>query len=113
MKNVSIIEIILYVIACVFSSIFFKGSIVMMAAMFGFISLMITKEGEDYKNTKLFRIMKTICALGLILIILGHVILHNDTMFVIGAFLFSATLAPLIVKDLLEYIKRSKNRSDE
>ena len=107
MRKTFFMKLIIYILAFIITVVYFKSSTVVLIALACFASLMLTQRGEKYKTEKKYKIIKYICILGFALIVLGHIILQNDLILIVGAFMFSVTLAPLIVKDFIENIKKN------
>ena len=104
------------VIAVAISKVFYDSSVIITVLVFaGLSSVKFTSKGKNVvqkkKFTILYGIILGVCLLGGILITIGHKIISNDTITILGALLFAPTIAGLLifhVTNLIAYVKNKR-----
>lgn len=108
MRKNKVLEIIGIIFSFLISFILFKGSVWMALIIYGLICFYLRNSDETWKYEKKFLITRAICTFGMVLLIIGKIGFQYDLLFIIGGFLVSCTLAPLIVIDFIHYYKKNK-----
>ncbi|MFP3156088.1 hypothetical protein LQZ18_17010 [Lachnospiraceae bacterium ZAX-1] len=111
----SILKFLLYVIvSIIFSKLFLDSSAMGMVAIFSILNYAAVVSKKDDIGKKVPRlaygILLAVCLLGITLIVVGNNLIHLDGLVILGAILFSPTIAVLIIVQVLNIFGYLKSK---
>lgn len=101
------------IISFLVSVLFFESEIWIMIVLFCLLNMIkISSKSKvmDWKKQKKYYVCLSFCIAGVILLIFGKEVIKSDLIIILGAMMFAATFAGIVIKDFVEYCKSYHNK---